>query len=65
MQNKLYVGKPNQPTMDKTKWQVAVDCPDKRETILFVHGDSSKQAQERAQLIVDAFNNAGLGPFLP
>lgn len=65
MQNKILVTPAKLVSMDTTRWECALYCPDKKSILGFIYGDTEHEAKERANLIVDAFNNAGLGPFLP
>ena len=64
MKNKLYVQGAEQTSMDKTLWECAVDCPDLGWRVAKVYGSTAKEATDRANLIVDAFNNAGISQFL-
>jgi len=63
MQNKLTVSKPIEGF--NGVWEIAVDNSNGVQNIAKVYGMTENQCKERANLIVDAFNNAGLGPFLP
>lgn len=64
MENKLYVQGAQRVSMDENIYKCAIDCPNLGWRIAEVYGSTEKEAKDRANLIVDAFNNAGISQFL-